>query len=44
MQAEELAKVLAVCLRDELVAKVSRKGNVLTVVFVNGTVRTVTVA
>lgn len=44
MTAEELAELIAVCLRDELVAKVVREGCLLKVVFIGGTERTIRVA
>ena len=44
MTAEELTEVLLVCLRDELIAKVSREGDALKIVFPDGGVRTITVA
>ena len=43
MTAEELTEVLLVCLRDELIAKVSREGKVLKIVFPDGSERTVSV-
>ena len=43
MTAEELTEVLLVCLRDELIAKVSREGKELKIVFPDGSERTVSV-
>ena len=41
MTAEELTEVLLVCLLDELIAKVSREGKALKIVFPDGSERTV---
>lgn len=43
MTAEELLEVLLVCLRDELIAKVSREGDTLKIVFADGGERIVKV-
>lgn len=43
MTAAELTEVLLVCLLDELIAKVSREGKALKIVFPDGSERTVSV-
>ena len=44
MNAEELAELLYVSLKDELIAEVVRSGCALWIVFADGTERTVRVA
>ncbi len=44
MNAEELAELLYVSLKDELIAEVVRSGCALRIVFADGTERTVRVA
>ena len=44
MNAEELAELLYVSLKDELIAEVVRSGSALRIVFADGTERTVRVA